>query len=74
MDANGVITKGRQVSGLSRLIAPDFASEVSIGDRYLTVRVDDGNAPEFWLEFNIPVETIKRLLMEVGHQFGPYND
>lgn len=67
VNGGSIITKG---SHISRILPnrPEFISEVSIGDKFVSVRIEDSNNSEFWMETNIPVETIQKLLAEAGYK------
>ncbi len=63
-----IVIKGRHASSYSRSVFPEFIGEIGIDDKFVSVRIDDINNPEFWLEVNIPVETIQKLLAEAGYK------
>ena len=58
--------KTRYVNNLSTRITPD-ATEVtfmSACEGTVCLRVDDKTHSDFWLEFNLDIETLERLLSE----------
>lgn len=63
-----IITKGRHASSYSRSVFPEYITEVGIGDKFVSVRIDNSNNPEFWLEVNMPIGLIQKMLGEAGYK------